>query len=60
MDITLGQAKEYMRKLGRLPTLQDIQRRFKANYNAARRIQDVLRGVEEVVVYAQRNKRGTQ
>ena len=46
-SITIRQAIEFKDRLGRMPTLQDIQREFKANYRSAVGIRDVIKSINE-------------
>ena len=54
--ITIKQAKEFRRKIGRPPTLQEIQREFNANYHGAVKIRSVINALDEGVVIAKRSK----
>ena len=46
-SITIRQAIDFKNKLGRMPTLQDIQREFRANYRSAVGIRDVINSISE-------------
>ena len=46
-SITIKQAVDFKNRLGRMPTLQDIQREFKANYHGAVGIRDAIKSIGE-------------